>query len=481
MQTISVPYACPDQDKLSLDALRRVYSAAVRTAYANARRADGTALRQKELRDLVKARFSHLGVADAWLLHCATLEGMDLRKVRPDGRLVFGGRPKLERRRKGLISREAWREARLRPLCSRGDKTFLGNRHFRLSVDAATCTLSVYGRSVVLQLAAMRGKAGEILRQVVALAAAKAINLTFRLDSTRLHVTLDPADLPAHPERLAPVPAVAGRALGIDLNPDWIGLSVVEVAEGADPADLRQVRLLDHRLVRLAVPPAAGAEQVREILAAAAGQALALARAWGCGEAVLEKGLGKLRSAGRNRRLNRLLNHWARRVFGAMLARRAGLAGIGLREVWSGYSTTIGNMAFPAPDACASAAEIARRGIAAARKFKDVLPSCSREVVSGPWKDRGWPSVALPRREAGWAEVHRAIKAAALGVRRPHPELAPDPGPLSAAKRAGYAVRRLGLRRRPGLVARPLARAPAGRDSSETGGDLQRHSTPKSG
>ncbi len=481
MQTIAVPYACTDQDRLGLDALRRVYGAAVRTAYANARRADGTALRQKELRDLVKARFSHLGIADAWLLHCATLEGMDQRKVRPDGRLVFGGRPQLQRRMKGLISREAWREARLRPLCSRGDATQLGNRHFRLSADAATCTLSVYGRPVVLRLPAMRGKAGEILRQAAVLAAAKGINLTFRLDATHLHVTLNPSDLPTHPERVASVPAVPGRALGIDLNPDWIGLSVVEVAESADPTDLRHARLLDHRLVRLAVPPDAGAEQVREILAAAAGQALALARAWGCGEAVLEKGLGKLRSSGRNRRLNRLLNYWARRVFGAMLARRAGLAGIGVREVWGGYSTTIGNMAFPAPDACASAAEIARRGIAAARKFKDVLPSCSREVVSGLWKDRGWPNAALPRREAGWAEVHRAIKAAALGLRRPHPELAPDPGPLPAARRAGYAVRRLGLRRRPGLVARPLARAPAGRDSPKTGGDLQRHSTPKSG
>ena len=458
-----------------------MYGSAVRTAYANARRMDGSALRQKELRDLVKARFSQQHIADAWLLHCATLEGMDLRKSRPDGRLVFGGRPQLERRRKGLISRDAWREARLRPLCSRGDKTYAGNRHFRLSPDASICTLSVYGRPVTLRLAVMRGKAGEILRQAAALAAVKAINLTFRLDAMRLHIALDPVDLPAHPERLEPVPAVPGRALGIDLNPDWIGLSVIEVADGADPTDLRNARLLDYRLVQLAVSPDAGAEQVREILAAAAGQALALARAWGCGEAVLEKGLGNLRSAGRNRRLNRLLNHWARRVFGAMLARRAELVGIGLREVWGGYSTTIGNMAFPAPDACASAAEIARRGISSARKFKDVLPSCSREVISGLWKDRRWPTAALPQREVGWAEVHRGIKAAALGVRRPHPELALDPGPLSAARQAGYAVRRLGLRRRPGLVAWPLARAPAGRDIPETGADLQRYFTPKSG
>lgn len=188
-------------------------------------------------------------------------------------------------------------------------------------------------------------------------------------------------------------------------------------------------RLLNHRLVRLAVPPDACAEQVREILAAAVGQAVALVRAWGSGEAVLEKGLGKLRSAGGNRRLDWMLNHWARRVFGAMLARRTGLVGIGVREVWGGYSTTVGNMAVPAPDACASAAEIARRGIAAARKFKDVLPSCSCEVVSGLWKDRGWPSAALPRREAGWAEVHRAIKAAALCVRRPNPSPLRGPGP----------------------------------------------------
>ncbi len=56
--------------------LRRVYSAAVRTAYANAVAADGSKLKQKDLRDLVRSRFLG-GIVDAWLLHCATLEGMD--------------------------------------------------------------------------------------------------------------------------------------------------------------------------------------------------------------------------------------------------------------------------------------------------------------------------------------------------------------------------------------------------------------------
>lgn len=128
------------------------------------------------------------------------------------------------------------------------------------------------------------------------------------------------------------MPAVAGCALGADLNPDWIGLSVVEVPSGGDPGDLLSTQLLNCRLIRMAALPDAGAGQVREILVAAAGQALVQARAWDSGAAVLEKGLGKQRSAGRNRRLNRLLNHWTRRVFGAKFARRVGLASISVLE-----------------------------------------------------------------------------------------------------------------------------------------------------
>jgi hypothetical protein len=58
-----------------------VFSAAVRTGDANAV-SDGVALKQKDLRNLVKQRFAG-GAADAWILHCVTLEGMDLRTARP--------------------------------------------------------------------------------------------------------------------------------------------------------------------------------------------------------------------------------------------------------------------------------------------------------------------------------------------------------------------------------------------------------------
>ncbi len=518
MQAISLPYDVDDAGHEVITTLRRVQSAAMRSAYANA-----PGRTEEELRDLLKARFAASardpGSVDAWLLHCATREGIRLRNQRPDGKLVFGGRKNLERRRKGLISTGDWRSMRLRPLVSSGDKSFAGNRHFRLSEDAHTCTLRVYGHAVVLALPEMRGKRGDLLRAVAALAAAGEINVEFRLGHDRLSVIFDPADLrrlpagvtlqqdddarlaakghkprgrprgegwkpppfrwadierPVHPEWGPAIAALPGRCLGIDLNPGWIGLTVVE--NRGDLRSLPATHVIDHRLVRLDLPRGAAPEVVTETLAKVAGLAVGLCEAHGVGLVAMEEGLGKLRSGGRSRSLNHRLNAWDRTRLKAMLARRLGLREASLVTVWGAYSTTVGNVAFALPDACAAAAETGRRGLAemdwrartrAARLNcslpkggveKDLLPLPCPEAFPSLWKDSGVPNAdALARlQQAGtWQEVHREIKSAALGVRRPHPEVISGADGLIRVSGPGHAVSRLGHRRRPGLVLRP--------------------------
>jgi len=168
---------------------------------------------------------------------------------------------------------------------------------------------------------------------------------------------------------------------------------------------------------------------------------------------VLEKGLGKLRSSGKSGSLNRLLNYWARTVFVQMLTRRARLAGIEVLEVWAEYSSTNGNLAFDAPDACASATEIARRGVARLVGIKDVLPALEEGCVSRLWKNG-----KVPAELGSWQNVHRTIKAAKIGYRRPHPDV-----PIGARVSdvhgtrmfCGHAVVRLGRRHRPGLLFQP--------------------------
>ena len=247
MQAISLPYDVDDAGHEVITTLRRVQSAAVRSAYANA-----PGRTEEELRDLLKARFAGSardpGSVDAWLLHCATREGIRLRNQRPDGKLVFGGRQNLERRRKGLITAGDWRSLRLRPLVSIGDKSFAGNRHFRLSEDARTCTLRVYGHAVVLALPEMLGKRGELLRAVAMLAAAGEINVEFRLGHDRLSVIFDPADLrrrasrssrtttPSSPPRATSPAAARGARAGSRRRSDGPTSSVPSIPSGGRPS-----------------------------------------------------------------------------------------------------------------------------------------------------------------------------------------------------------------------------------------------------
>ncbi len=96
--------------------------------------------------------------------------------------MFFRGRKHLGRRRKGLITAGDWRAPRIGPPVSLGDKSFTGNRHFRLSGDALTCTVRVHGHAANPNLPEMRGKGGHLLRAVSALAVAREINVEFRLE-----------------------------------------------------------------------------------------------------------------------------------------------------------------------------------------------------------------------------------------------------------------------------------------------------------
>jgi len=61
------------------------------------------------------------------------------------------------------------------------------------------------------------------------------------------------------------------------------------------------------------------AELARETLAAICDRAIGMCRKWGANLIVFKKGLGKLRSGGRNHSLNRLLNFWTRSLLVNMM------------------------------------------------------------------------------------------------------------------------------------------------------------------
>jgi len=515
VQTISLPYVTSEDDGQLIAEWQRLHACVIRTGYARAAGPDGTPLAEKALRDLLKTRFPAHPLG-SWGIHCATREAIGLRRQRPDGRLVFGGRANLERRTKGLITREDWRHRRQsRSIEIIGDRTRWGNRHLRIAANGLSATVEFLGRSVTLRLPDMAGKTGKLVRGLAVLTAACEIGVSFSLGSGKLSLTFDPMDLrklppgmtleqveqteratsglkprgrprkdptthyaahrvkpidasirPVHPEWRDAIPVMTTRAVGIDLNPQWIGLSVVEVPVVANARDIDAVRILDHRLIHLHAPISAAPEALAAHMARAARLAVSLARRWSAVTIFHEDGLGRLAWSKKSHgeAASQTINHWSRDALLGGLARRCALSGLTLSPVWGGYSSTIGNICFDLPDACAAAAEIARRGIAATRGDKDRLPAVPPRVHLRRWKDGEVPvasAKALADAEC-WRSVHRTVKAARIGARRLHPPLhAAGSGPLDHDGR-GYAVRRIGGGKGGRLtLARPAGRASA--------------------
>ena len=426
--------------------------------------------------------------------------------------MVFGGKPYLLRRQKGLIENAEWKARRQgRAIEIIGDKTYWGNRHFRLSKDARTCEVTFLKKKVTLDLPEMSGKQGCLLRAISRLADACQISVTFTLGRTHLSVTFDEMDLrrlqpgqtleqvkiaeqgkgrrgrkrkdpsthskahrekhipiderPVHPEWHDPIFIKSNRAIGIDLNPGWIGLSVIQIDN--DPQDLQQIRVLDHHLHHVEIP--IGADQsMQQAMAQIATKTISLARAWNIGLIVHEDGLGKLRWSKKSRAFATIqtVNYWSRNALLGGLVRRCRLAGIELMPIWGGYSSTIGNLFFELPDACGAAAEIARRGLAARAGIKDRLPAVPPRVASRRWKDGELPE-ACARALADaddWQTIHRIIKSAqagprkrvGIGYRRLHPSAQQMGSGSFALQGRSYAVDLLGRGKGAIYSARPV-------------------------
>ena len=513
MQTIRIPWRASEVDCLTISKWQRSHAAAVRTAYANAK-----GYSENELRNFLKKRFANHPLG-SWDLHCATREGMRLRASVPDGSMVFGGKPALLKRQKGLIDNDNWKTRRhSRAIEIIGDRTRQGNRHFRLSENSRTCEVVFLKKKVTLNLPEMNGKQGKLLRGIARLSKAYQMSVTFSLGRTHLSVTFDEMDLrkippgqtleqikiaeqgkarrgrkrkdptthyaahhekhipanawPVHPEWRDAIPINSRRAIGIDLNPAWIGISIIEV--GQDPTSLEHVKILEHRLHKIDVP--FGADQsMQQTMASVAAQIINLSRAWNVGLIVHEGGLGKLVWSKKSRSTQNI-NYWSRNALLNGLARRCRLSGIELRTIWGGYSSTIGNIFFNLPDACGAATEIARRGFASKRGIKDCLPAIPPRVGLRRWKDGELPeaSAAALAKADSWQAIHRIIKpvqagvrkSSSIGYRRLHPTAQQlDSGSFNLHDQS-YAVDRLGKGKGASCSARPVLTR-AVRDSSD--------------
>ena len=364
---------------------RKAFSSIVRISFN--RYQDGMA--EKEVRAYVRDRF---GGVNSWIVQCGVKAGHQLFKRHGNRRIVFGGKRNLERYLKGQITKDEYRLGRLMPLTVQGERLQKGNRLFDFDFANNEMTLKL-SKSDHRKIAFKppHRKLKNNLTRLQQLADGKALAVTVSLTEDYACISFDESLISdCRFERLRP-----DRVLGVDMNPNYIGLSVLEFSgngefkildkkvfdltgltrkSGKSPSDRKSkyaVNKLRHETIHMAHDVAS------------------LADYWKCGKVAIEDLSIEPGDIGKGKGLNRLCNNaWCRNLFSGKMKTLGALCRFELVEVNPCYSSFIGNVVYgneTTPDMVAASVEIARRGY---RKFEKgwFYPSIRDDRIDERWK-----------------------------------------------------------------------------------------------
>ena len=321
-----------------------------------------------------------------------------------NGSRIFGGKKNFLKRVKGLITNEEWKELRLEDLYIIGRARVYGNTKFSFNCDSITFKPKK-GLKYELKLPKLHGIFSKDYNNLLETTTKKLQPITVSLNSTHIFLSYDESLFETKNSKKV----ISGRYLGIDLNPNYIGVSYFNEKQELLETQLYNFNALTGKNIN--------ADKLKHELREVGIAIGTLAQHYQIHYFFVEDLSFKQGDSGLGKGYNRLVkNQFLIKEFSRMLAKFGKVV-----EVNAAYSSTIGNVVNEAyPDPIAASMEIARRGIesrvvkGSKRFYPPLVP---KEVLQRRWKDATIPEVGT------WIELHNWLKATGLKYRVPIPDL----------------------------------------------------------
>ena len=405
MKTLKIKIKVNEADQAILDSDQRVYSSLVR--YSFNRLKDGMSSMTKVYQD--SASKFNLG---SFFIVTANREAKSIisQFKYEIPKFHFGD---FKRVQKGLITKEEFKASRNRGLASEGEIQYKGNRYFKLDLSNFQC---IYKRSrkqhINLKFNQFISKKQlAILERIHLCAENRLTPVTYKVKGEHLYITYDEAVVEAFKQFKN---LKKNRVLGIDLNPNYIGLSVLEFF--ADDS-FRVIHKQVFDLTELNENGSTG--KVRFELQQINNQIIHLCNYYKCSKLVVEDLKFKKGNKFWSKKLNRLCkNKFRYSTIKQHLQTLCNTYGVEFVEVNAAYSSLVGNLVYgneTTPDMVAASIEIARRGYKKFEKgwFHQALVSLERlkEVLGNQWKKE------LETNFKSWKSLFEQIKKSKLKYR----------------------------------------------------------------
>jgi len=372
------------KNQVNFDDELRIFNSVVRYSYNRFK--DG--LSEKDVRAKVNQLFSE----NCWFLQSALKEGKAIFDKNKGNKVVFGGRFNLKQYLQGKISKDEYKAKKLAPITIQGEAIQKGNRLFDFDF---TNNKIIYKPSrtnhIEIELPELRKNLKNEFTQLQSLTDDKKATVTVKFNNEFVFFTYDETILKN--EKFKQLKS--NRVLGLDLNPNYIGLSVIEF-DKYDKFKVLHKQVFDVSKLNLLTGKASDSKQSnyrtnksKFELIEACHQISRLVDHWKCKKLVIEELNIKSSDKKKGKTFNRLCNNvWNRNLITNKLKMLSNVNGFELVEANCAYSSVVGNLLYGSentPDMIASSIEVARRGY---KKFSKgwFYPVFDVEKIDDRWK-----------------------------------------------------------------------------------------------
>jgi hypothetical protein len=388
MITIKLPYTLKNKEDLEyISNLQKQYSLVLRWSFNRFK----DKLSEKDIRHLFKDKpLKNLELIDTWFLQSAIYDAKAL--FSSGNTSIFGSKENFKLRAKGKISKEEFKENRLLSICSVGEASNYGNRKFNIKIiEENVIEFKPFNkRKIGILLPKLRKNLKENLSKIQELCENKKISLTIKLDKSYIYFTYDENSLKTEKEEKSK--SILNRYAGIDLNPNYISVSIFENEErlisktyklseltkkSGKSSSSKKSKYLNNKLDFETIEIS---KDISKLL-----------KSYNCAFLFLEDLNIKSENKNQGKSYNRLTNNiWKKNKFVNNLKKRCNLSNIKVYDILPYYSSFIGNLTnLNLPDPIAASVEIARRGYnCIILRNKQFYPKLIKvEVLKNLWKE----------------------------------------------------------------------------------------------
>ena len=285
-------------------------------------------------------------------------------------KLVFGGKKLFLDRIKNLVSREEFRIKRLRPLQVIGIAYNKGNCKFQILSEKEILFKPTKNDHFILNLKSVGKNYQKKLKALLLEQEKRSTPITYKLDLEYVYITFDETKI----EKVNIRQKLKNRIFAIDMNPNYIGWSVVDwktenkyslVKSGV--ISIKNLNDYENNLnVSSDSPEKKYITNKRKFEIIQIGIELSkLANYFRCEIFGIEDLRMKSSDKEKGRKFNKLVNsQWNRNLLVHILEKNCKLYSIYFQKVLANYSSFIGNLVYrneELPDMCLSSIEIGRR------------------------------------------------------------------------------------------------------------------------